>query len=97
MRYKKGTLMEIKQPRAGKEGKTYWHKVGVKFLWDDGKESIKLDSLPLPNEKGEVWMNLFEQSLGKMKELRVLGISLKRLMKRVTIRTSKDFDDEIPF
>ena len=52
--------MEIKQPRAGKEGKTYWHKVGVKFVYDDGKESIKLDSLPLPNEKGEVWMNLFE-------------------------------------
>ena len=52
--------MEIKQPRAGKEGKTYWHKVGVKFVWDDGRESIKLDSLPLPNEKGEVWMNLFE-------------------------------------
>ena len=53
-------IMEIKQPRAGKEGKTYWHKVGVKFVYDDGKESIKLDSLPLPNEKGEVWMNLFE-------------------------------------
>ena len=53
-------IMEIKQPKEGKDGKTYWHKVGVKFLWDDGRESIKLDSLPLPNEKGEVWMNLFE-------------------------------------
>ncbi len=53
-------IMEIKQPREGKEGKTYWHKLGVKFVFDDGKESIKLDSLPLPNEKGEVWMNLFE-------------------------------------
>ena len=52
--------MEIKQPREGKDGKTYWHKLGVKFLWDDGNESIKLDSLPLPNENGEVWMNLFE-------------------------------------
>jgi len=54
-------IMEIKQPREGKEGKTYWHKLGVKFVFDDGKESIKLDSLPLPNEKGEVWMNVFEQ------------------------------------
>ena len=52
--------MEIKQPREGKDGKTYWHKLGVKFLWDDGNESIKLDSLPLPNKDGEVWMNLFE-------------------------------------
>ena len=52
--------MEIKQPREGMDGKTYWHKLGVKFLWDDGNESIKLDSLPLPNKDGEVWMNLFE-------------------------------------
>ena len=53
-------IMEIKQPRASKEGKTYWHKLGVKFIFDDGNESIKLDSLPLPNDKGEVWMNVFE-------------------------------------
>ena len=53
-------IKEVKQPRAGKDGKTYWHKLGVKFVYDDGKESIKLDSLPLPNERGEVWMNLFD-------------------------------------
>ncbi len=53
-------IMEIKQPRASKEGKTYWHKLGVKFIFDDGNESIKLDSLPLPNDKGEVWLNVFE-------------------------------------
>ena len=56
-------IMEVKQPRVGKNGKTYWHKLGVKFAYDDGKESIKLDSLPLPNEKGEVWMNLFDLDL----------------------------------
>ena len=54
-------IMEIKQPREGKEGKTYWQKLGVKFVSDDGKESIKLDALPLPNERGEVWLNVFEQ------------------------------------
>ena len=53
-------IMEVKQPRKNKDGETYWFKLGVKFLWDDGKESIKLDALPLPNEKGEVWMNLYE-------------------------------------
>ena len=53
-------IMEVKQPRKNKDGETYWFKLGVKFLWDDGKESIKLDALPLPNEKGEVWMNVFE-------------------------------------
>ena len=54
-------VLDVVQPREGKEGKTYWQKLGVKFVSDDGKESIKLDALPLPNEKGEVWMNVFEQ------------------------------------
>ena len=81
--------MEIKQPRAGKEGKTYWHKVGVKFLWDDGRESIKLDSLPLPNEKGEVWMNLFEP--------RPRDDAATGTWDSSEETTSKDFDDEIPF
>ena len=29
-------IMEVKQPRVGKNGKTYWHKLGVKFVYDDG-------------------------------------------------------------
>jgi len=88
-------IMEIKQPRAGKEGKTYWHKLGVKFLWDDGKESIKLDSLPLPNEKGEVWMNLFET---EPKEEGATGTwDNTKKQDTPTDTASKDFDDEIPF
>ena len=82
-------IMEIKQPRAGKDGKTYWHKLGVKFVYDDGKESIKLDSLPLPNEKGEVWMNLFEP--------RPRDDAAKGTWDNPEETTSKDFDDEIPF
>ena len=54
-------VLDVVQPREGKDGKTYWQKLGVKFVSDDGKESIKLDALPLPNERGEVWMNVFEQ------------------------------------
>ena len=89
--------MEIKQPRAGKEGKTYWHKVGVKFLWDDGRESIKLDSLPLPNEKGEVWMNLFET---EPKEEGATGVWDKPEDKADETgddTNSEDKPDEIPF
>ena len=82
-------IMEVKQPRAGKDGKTYWHKLGVKFVYDDGKESIKLDSLPLPNERGEVWMNLFE---AEPKEEGATGT-----WDNPEETTSKDFDDEIPF
>ena len=88
-------IMEIKQPRAGKEGKTYWHKVGVKFVYDDGKESIKLDSLPLPNEKGEVWMNLFEP---RPKDDTATGTWDNPEKQDTSADTaSKDFDDEIPF
>ena len=82
-------IMEVKQPRAGKDGKTYWHKLGVKFVYDDGKESIKLDSLPLPNERGEVWMNLFEP---RPRDDAATGTWDNR-----EETTSKDFDDEIPF
>ena len=83
-------IMEVKQPRVGKNGKTYWHKLGIKFLYDDGKESIKLDSLPLPNERGEVWMNLFEP-----RPRDEAGATGSWDSSEET--TSKDFDDEIPF
>jgi len=42
-------VLDVVQPREGKEGKTYWQKLGVKFVSDDGRE------------RGEVWLNVFEQ------------------------------------
>lgn len=49
---------DIVSTRPGKDGKKNYHKVGVMFRGRDGEGfSIKLDSLPLPNEKGEVWLN----------------------------------------
>ena len=43
------------------EEKTQWMRIGVMLQKDDGKISIKLDALPLPNgEKNEVWLNAFE-------------------------------------
>jgi hypothetical protein len=48
-------LVTSKQDSSGK-----WrsHKVGVMFPAKDGGDSftIKLESLPLPNEKGDVWV-----------------------------------------
>lgn len=41
--------------------KPKWINVGIAFQ-DEGKmPRIKLDALPIPNEKGEIWLNLFEQ------------------------------------
>tara|TARA_R100000951_G_scaffold19135_2_gene15814 strand:+ start:261 stop:515 length:255 start_codon:yes stop_codon:yes gene_type:complete len=39
--------------------KPIWLRHGVAFD-KDGKISIKLESLPLPNADGEVWLRLFE-------------------------------------
>ena len=93
-------VLDIVQPREGKEGKTYWQKLGVKFVSDDGKESIKLDDLPLPNEKGEVWMNIFEQR--PRDDAGANGTWDKPDDTPAddgapADTASKDFDDEIPF
>lgn len=48
-------------PRKNKNTeKTHWHKIGIAFKNNKGM-SIKLESLPLPDENGEVWVNLFPQ------------------------------------
>lgn len=52
---------DVTTPRPGKDGETFWHKIGSTFTSKNGAEgelSMKLDSLPLPNEKGEVWLSL---------------------------------------
>lgn len=49
--------MEIVSVRPGKE-KPVYIRIGAMFPAKDGKEgyTIKLDAMPLPNEKGEVWL-----------------------------------------
>jgi hypothetical protein len=43
------------------DGKTMWHKIGVAFPGRGKSEmNIKLHSLPIPNDDGEIWLNLFE-------------------------------------
>ena len=39
--------------------KTFWHRHGVAFE-KEGKISIKLESLPIPNAEGDIWLKLFE-------------------------------------
>ncbi|NJB38111.1 MULTISPECIES: hypothetical protein [Flavobacteriaceae] len=41
------------------EEKTQYQDLGTVFENEKGYESIKLTALPLPNEKGEVWINLY--------------------------------------
>lgn len=52
--------MRPSKDRNGNEGKAFYHRIGTMF---EGKKpnsfSIKLDSLPIPNERGEVWLNVY--------------------------------------
>lgn len=53
------TRYDLCTPRKNGE-KTYWTKVGSMFPARQGDGfTIKLDALPLPNEKGEVWVSAF--------------------------------------
>ena len=41
------------------EEKTQWLKIGKCFTKMDLVSGIKLDVMPLPDEKGEVWLKVF--------------------------------------
>lgn len=41
------------------EKKNNYIEIGIVFENEKGYESIKFNALPLANEKGEVWMNLY--------------------------------------
>ena len=48
--------------QAKKSGdRTNWINVGAAFQRED-KFSMKLDTYPIPNEKGEVWLQLYERN-----------------------------------
>ena len=53
--------VNYKVVQAKKSGdRTNWINVGAAFKRED-KFSMKLDTYPIPNEKGEVWLQLYER------------------------------------
>ena len=43
--------------RPGKDGKSYFMKIGAMFPSKDGEGfAIKLDALPLPDKDGNIWI-----------------------------------------
>jgi DNA-binding beta-propeller fold protein YncE len=51
----------VQAKRSG--DRTNWIPVGMAFKRQD-KFSMKLDTYPIPNEKGEVWLQLYERMEG---------------------------------
>jgi len=60
--------------------KPVWMRHGIAFSGEKGI-SIKLESLPLPNAQGEVWLRLFEDDGSRSQQQ---GLA-------------KKLEDEIPF
>ncbi len=46
------TRMDIISPRARKDGKTFWLKIGAAFPLQNGGWSLVFDALPLPDAEG---------------------------------------------
>ena len=54
--------VNYKVVQAKKSGdRTNWITVGAAFKRED-KFSMKLETYPMPNEKGEVWLQLYERN-----------------------------------
>ena len=54
------TRYNLISPRPRKDGKTHWHNIGSAFTRDQGGFSLVFDSLPLPDEKGQVRLLMTE-------------------------------------
>jgi hypothetical protein len=60
MANKYDVVVGCKYTTSSGEEKTAWTRIGTAFEKDGRISSAKLDALPLPNEKGEVWLSFFE-------------------------------------
>jgi hypothetical protein len=80
---------DVCSPRARKDGKTFWHRVGTAFEGDKGI-GIEFDSLPMPDAEGRVSVRLFEP---KAKD--GAAKSDDKPARRGSVKD--DMDDSIPF
>ncbi|CAB4166743.1 hypothetical protein UFOVP847_49 [uncultured Caudovirales phage] len=76
--------------------KPIWMKHGVAFEGPKGL-SIKLESLPLPNKDGEVWLKLFEDDGSQGAGGNGGGRSNGGSSGGSSNRGREDLDDSIPF
>ena len=53
------TRFDICTPRAGRDGKTYWTRIGTAWQNEKGTQLV-FDALPIPDSEGRVVANLFE-------------------------------------
>lgn len=90
------TRYDLISPRARKDGKTHWHKVGAAFPRDKGGFSLVFDSLPLPDAEGRVTL-LMSEPMEDNGGQRQSGGSANTRDPARQAPPKRDLDDEIPF
>jgi hypothetical protein len=81
---------DIVTPRKGKDGKTFWTRIGTAWENDKGIQLIFV-ALPLPDAEGRCVANLFEP-----RDDRQRSATNDRQQSR-TNSTAADYDDDIAF
>ena len=82
---------DICTPRPGRDGKTFWNRIGTAWQNDKGIQLV-FDALPLPDAEGRCVANLFEPREGTAR-----SASNDRADARERASTRGDMDDSIPF
>ena len=70
--------------------KAVWIRHGIAFENDQGKIRVKLESIPIPDEKGEIWLSLFEDNGER-------GQQSNQPSKTARQEPEDDFGGDIPF
>lgn len=89
------TRYDVSSPRAGKDGKTFWHRIGTAFPAKDGDGmNVVLESLPLPDKDGRVSF-----VIRPAKDLREASGTGRRPQAEQYRQTSHQapIDDNVPF
>jgi len=96
-------LVQGKKYFLNGEEKTQWIKIGKLFTKMDIPSSVKLDALPLPDDKGEVWLKVFpedfldKQAFKKEEVIDTSDATLENDLGEPKEEETKVDDDEIPF
>lgn len=84
---------DICAPRPGKDGKTFWNRIGTAWQNEKGIQLV-FDALPLPDAEGRCVANLFEPREGTA---RSASNDRADARERANSRDSFDDTDSIPF
>ena len=95
-------LVQGKKYFLNGEEKTQWIKIGILLTRMDIPSSVKLDALPIADEKGEVWLKAFPEDFLDKEAYKKEGIdtsnaTLDNDLNEKKEEETKVDDDEIPF